>query len=68
MLEDEPTTPLELFLDQAVSILAIERGINARSRVKMEALAQSLELPHEQFEEAMASLQGGGSKETDPKS
>lgn len=67
LIESEPTTPMELFLDQAMSILAIERGINARSRMKLEALAGSLELPSDQFEEAMNSLQGSGSKDTNPR-
>lgn len=67
MLDSEPTT-LDLFLEQAMPILAIERGMNARSRVKMEALAQSLGLPEDQFESAMGSLQGGDSEacETNP--
>ncbi len=49
---------LETFLQQAATIIAIERGINARSRVKLSALAQQLGLPDDRFEHAIHSLQG----------
>jgi preprotein translocase subunit Sss1 len=49
---------LESFLQQAATIIAIERGINARSRVKLGALAHQLGLPDDQFEHAIHSLQG----------
>ncbi|QDU94897.1 hypothetical protein [Lignipirellula cremea] len=58
---DEPTL-LEQFLQRAGSIIAMERGINARSRIKLQVIARDMGLPPEEFEAAMQSLQSGGDK------
>lgn len=61
--EDEQlSSRMEAFLQRVPSILAEQRGINARSRMLMEAVAQELGLTNDQFELAMTSLQTGQDK------
>jgi hypothetical protein len=48
---------LKLFLDRSVPILAQHRGINAKSRVLLNALAQELGLSEQQVERAIALAQ-----------
>lgn len=47
---------IELFLDKAAPVLALERGLNAKSRVKLASVARELGLNDAEFEEAVASL------------
>ena len=49
---------LDSFLQKAAPIIAVERGINARSRVLLEALARDVKLPEEFFDQAIHMLQG----------
>jgi len=55
----EEQTPLEKFLQRAASIIAMERGINSRSRVKLEIVARDLGLPQDEFEAALKDIQRG---------
>lgn len=52
------------FLDQAAGIVAVERGINAKSRVKLAAIARGLGLSDAQFDAAMQTLQRGEQEPT----
>lgn len=56
----DATEPSKLrqFLDQAASVVAVERGLGARSHIKLAAIAHSLGLSDEEFQKAMQSLQG----------
>lgn len=67
MATDRPPEPpklpggdprLDAFLQQAAPIIAVERGINGKSRVKLEALARDLRLPDDLFDQAIHMLQG----------
>lgn len=49
--------PLEQFLERAAPILAVERGINVRSRVRLLAVAREVGLPDGEFEQAVLLLQ-----------
>lgn len=60
---------MESFLLQAAPILSAERGINAKSRVLLGAVARDLGLSDEEFENAIKSLQHGraeSSRTADP--
>lgn len=48
---------LRAFLRKAGPIITAERGINARTRVKLESLANSIKLPPELFEQGLNLLQ-----------
>ena len=48
---------LKSFLRQAGAIIAAERGLNATSRIKLQALADHLQLPAKLFDEAIRRLQ-----------
>lgn len=50
-------TNVKLFLERSVPILALHRGINAKSRVLLNALATELGLSDEQVERAIAATQ-----------
>jgi hypothetical protein len=68
---DEEIDPrLEQFLQKAAPILAVERGINAKSRVLMGAVARDLGLSDDEFESAVKALQHGrkesGKSSADP--
>ncbi len=49
---------VDAFLQKAAPIIAMERGINARSRVLLEALARDMKLPDELFDQGIHMLQG----------
>ena len=51
---------LESFLERVAPILAEQRGVNARSRMLMEAVSQEMGLSRREFEKSMELLQGGG--------
>ncbi len=51
--------PTAEFLRRAGAAIALDRGINARSRVKLAAIADELDLSEEQFDAAMEQLLGG---------
>lgn len=55
--------PIAEFLSRAGAVIALERGINARSRVKLAAIADELELSEDDFAAAMEKLQAGGQQE-----
>ncbi len=55
---------IDEFLRRAAPVLAAERGINARSQVKLRALARDLDLADEDFEAAISSLQRAPSAAT----
>ena len=57
-LPDAGDARLESFLQKAAPIIAAERGINAKSRVMLEALARDSKLPDELFDQAIHMLQG----------
>jgi len=59
-------SPVAEFLQRAGPILAVERGINARSRMKMEIIARELNLPADEFEAAVQSLQRGTADTEEP--
>lgn len=48
---------LRNFLRQAVALIASEKGLNARSRYKLQSLADHLKLPPELFQQALVQLQ-----------
>ncbi len=48
---------LRSFLRKAVAVIAAERGLNARSRIKLESLAKHQKLPDDLFAEAIRRLQ-----------
>jgi hypothetical protein len=48
---------LNAFLRQARAVIAAERGLNPRSHLKLQSLAQSLKLPDELFQTAIEALQ-----------
>lgn len=50
-------TNVKLFLERSVPILSLHRGINAKSRVLLNALATELGLSDEQVEQAIAATQ-----------
>jgi len=54
---------MESFLLQAAPILSAERGINAKSRVLLGAVARDLGISDEEFEDALKSLQYGASSQ-----
>ena len=56
-----PADPVEEFLTRAAPVLALERGMNARSRVKLAAIADELGLSDEQFDQVMEKLLSGES-------
>ncbi len=56
----EESARLEAFMERVAPILAEQRGVNARSRMLMEAVSQELGLSHDEFEKSMELLQGGG--------
>lgn len=49
---------LDSFLQKAAPVIAVERGINARSRIKLEAIARDMHLPDDLFEQGIHMLQG----------
>ena len=51
--------PLDEFLSRAGAVLALERGMNARSRVKLAAIAEELGLSDDEFAAAMDKVLGG---------
>jgi hypothetical protein len=61
--EPEIDPRLESFLLQAAPILSAERGINAKSRVLLGAVARDLGISDEEFEDALKSLQHGSSSQ-----
>jgi hypothetical protein len=50
---------MKSFLLRARTILAAERGMNEKSRIKLRALAEDLQLPQVLFESAISQLQEG---------
>lgn len=48
----------ESFLRRAGSVIATERGLNAKSRVKLESIARDMRLPDDVFDQCMQMLQG----------
>ena len=54
-----PDQRLTEFLQSAAVILSSERGINAKSRMKLTALGQKLGLSQQELERALLSLQAG---------
>ncbi len=58
-----PVDRVAEFLQQAGGIISLERGINARSRMKLAALADSLGLSEDELEQAMGELLGGDAKQ-----
>src|SRR5688500_16411495 len=59
-------SPLEKFLERAAPILAVERGINARSRVRLLAVARDVGLPEAEFDGAVRLLQRAPVKAESP--
>ena len=56
----EETDPrLETFLQKAAPILAVERGITAKSRVLLGAIAKDVGLSDDEFDDAVKALQQG---------
>src|SRR6476659_3910546 len=49
---------LEAFLVRAAPVLAVERGINIKSRVLLDALARELGLADDEFQAALRALNG----------
>ena len=62
---DQTSPELQLFLERSVPILAQHRGINAKSRVLLNALAQELGLSEQQVDEAIALAQFRGTTAQD---
>lgn len=58
-----PVDRVAEFLQQAGGIISLERGINARSRMKLAALADALGLSEDELEQAMGQLLGGDAKQ-----
>ncbi len=61
-----PDQRLTEFLQSAAVILSSERGINAKSRMKLTALGQRLGLSQQELERAVLSLQAGAPPVGDP--
>lgn len=55
---DDGDSRLDSFLQRAAPVLAEQRGFNAQSRVKLEAIARDMRLPQNLFDQAMHMLQG----------
>ena len=59
---EAPVDPIAEFLSRAGAVLALERGMNPRSRVKLAAIAEELGLSDDEFDTVMEQLLGGESK------
>jgi hypothetical protein len=59
-VDEEREQKIREFLERAAPIIAEQRGINVRSRVKMGAVARELGLSDEEMEQALKSLQSSG--------
>lgn len=62
-------SPRAAFLQRAAPIIAQERGLTPRASVLLSSLAQNMELPSDEFDEAMTILQSGellAAKAVDP--
>jgi hypothetical protein len=55
---------IRAFLDQAAGIVAVERGLNAKSRLKLASIARELGLSDAELEGAMHTLQRGEQEPT----